>query len=56
MLKHRSRSYGKYTAWVLGKSAALAHSADVQQGPLSPHFSLICSCAGFRERDRNMRR
>jgi hypothetical protein len=27
MLKHHSRSYGKYTAWALGKSAELAHSA-----------------------------
>jgi hypothetical protein len=29
MLKHHSRSYGKYTAWALGKSAELAHSVAV---------------------------
>jgi hypothetical protein len=39
MLKHHSPSYGKYTAWVLGKSAELAHGAAAQQEPLSPHFS-----------------
>jgi len=26
MLRHHSRSYGKYTAWALGKSAEFAHS------------------------------
>ena len=26
MIKHHSRSYGKYTAWALGKSAELTHS------------------------------
>jgi hypothetical protein len=27
MLKHHLRSYRKYTAWALGRSAKLAHSA-----------------------------
>lgn len=27
MLKHHSRSYGKYTAWALGRSAKIAHGA-----------------------------
>jgi hypothetical protein len=39
MLKHHLRSYGKYTAWALGKSAELVHSAAVRQGPLSSHVS-----------------
>src|SRR3546814_17345431 len=40
MLTHHSRSYGKYTAWALGRSAKLAHSAAAHSDEIrnADHF------------------